>query len=76
MSPLTNNLLSSALGVAAAAAVVAIHSTAAGAIGVALALVSLIVVTRSVIRMAGDSGSPEGGGRLTDDSCRRPTFVP
>jgi hypothetical protein len=76
MSPLTRFLLSSALGVAAAAAVVAIHSTTADAIGGALALVSLIVVTRSAIRMAGDSGSPEDGGPLTNGSSRGPTFVP
>jgi Activator of Hsp90 ATPase homolog 1-like protein len=72
MTPLTKILLSSALGVAAAAAVVAIHSTAADAIGGALALVSLIVVTRSAIQMAGDSGSPEDGGHLTDGSSRGP----
>jgi hypothetical protein len=76
MTPLTKILLSSALGVAAAAAVVAIHSTAADAIRGALALVSLIVVTRSAIQMAGDSGSPEGGGHLTDGSSRGPRFAP
>jgi hypothetical protein len=55
-------LLASVLGVAAAAAVVAIHSTATDAIGAVVVIVSLIVLTRSAIRMAGDSGSPEDGG--------------
>jgi hypothetical protein len=62
MSPLMKILLASVLGVAAAAAVVAIHSRAAEAIGGAVVIVSLIVLTRSAIRMAGDSGSPEDGG--------------
>ena len=62
MSPLIKLLLVSLLGVAAAAAVVAIHSRAADAIGGVVVIVSLIVVTRSAIRMAGDSGSPEDGG--------------
>jgi hypothetical protein len=62
MSSLIKLLLVSVLGVAAAAAVVAIHSKAADAIGGAVVIVSLIVVTRSAIRMAGDSGSPEDGG--------------
>ena len=59
MSPLIKLLLVSVLGVAAAAAVVAIHSKAADAIGGAVVIVSLIVITRSAIRMEGDSGSPE-----------------
>jgi hypothetical protein len=65
LSPLTKLLLSSVLGVAAAAAVVAVHSAAADAIGGAVALGSLIAVTRSAIRMAGDSGAPEDGGQTT-----------
>jgi hypothetical protein len=63
MSPLEKLLLASVLGVAAAAAVVAIHSTAADAIGGVVVIVSLIVLTRSAIRMAGDSGTPEDGDR-------------
>jgi hypothetical protein len=63
MSPLMTLLLVSVLGVAAAAAVVAIHSTAADAIGGVVVIASLIVLTRSAIRMAGDSGSPEDGGQ-------------
>ena len=62
LSPLTKLLLVSALGVAAAAAVVAIHSTVADALGGAVVIASLIVLTRSAIQMAGDSGSPEDGG--------------
>lgn len=63
MSPLMTLLLVSVLGVAAAAAVVAIHSPAADAIGGVVVIASLIVLTRSAIRMAGDSGSPRTEAR-------------
>ena len=59
MSPLQKLLLTGVLGVAAAAAAVAIRGAVADAIGAAVAVVSLIVVTRSAIQMAGDSGTPE-----------------
>jgi hypothetical protein len=59
MSPLLKLLLTGAVGIAAAAAVVAIHSAVADAVGGAVAIVALIVVTRSAIQMAGDSGAPE-----------------
>jgi hypothetical protein len=59
MSPLLKLLLTGVVGVAAAAAAVAIHNAVADAIGAAVAVVSLIVVTRSAIQMAGDSGAPE-----------------
>jgi hypothetical protein len=67
MSPLQKLLLIGALGVAAAATAVAISSTVADVIGGAVAIVSLVVVTRSAIQMAGDSGAPEEG-----DSSHRP----
>jgi hypothetical protein len=59
MSPLLKLLLTGVIGVAAAASVVAIHDVAADAVGGAVAIVALIVVTRSAIQMAGDSGAPE-----------------
>jgi hypothetical protein len=61
MSPLQKLLLIGALGVAAAAAAVAIRSTVADVIGGAVAIVALVAVTRSAIQMAGDSGAPEEG---------------
>jgi hypothetical protein len=61
MSPLQKLLLIGALGVAAAAAAVAIPSTVADVIGAAVAIVSLVVVTRSAIQLAGDSGAPGEG---------------
>jgi hypothetical protein len=63
MSPLLKLLLTGAVGIAAAAAVVAIHSAVADAVGGAVAIVALIVVTRSAIQMAGDSGAPEEEAR-------------
>jgi hypothetical protein len=59
MSPLQKLLLTGALGVAAAVAVVAISSAVADAVGGVVVIVSLIVLIRSVIEMAGDSGVPE-----------------
>jgi hypothetical protein len=59
MSPLQKLLLTGALGVAAAAAVVAISSVVADAVGGVVAITALIVLTRSAIQMAGDSGAPE-----------------
>jgi hypothetical protein len=70
MSPLLKLLLTGAVGVAAAAAVVAIHDVVADAVGGAVAIVALIVVTRSAIQMAGDSGAPEE----EDRSHRRLTW--
>ena len=58
MTPLQILLLTGVLGVAAAAAAVAIDNAVADAIGAAVAVVSLIVFTRSAIQMAGDSGAP------------------
>jgi hypothetical protein len=63
MSPLLKLLLTGVAGVAAAAAVVTIHDAVADAVGGAVAILALIVVTRSAIQMAGDSGAPEEEGR-------------
>ena len=59
MSPLQKLLLTGALGVAAAVAVAAISSAVADTVGGVVVIVSLIVLIRSVIEMAGDSGVPE-----------------
>jgi hypothetical protein len=71
MSPLQKLLLMGVIGVAAAAAAVAIQSAVADAVGGAVAIVSLIVVTRSAIQMAGDSGAPEEGD-TSNHRKRRP----
>jgi hypothetical protein len=72
MSPLQKLLLIGALGVAGAAAAAAIRNTAADAIGGAVAIVSLVAVTRSAIQMAGDSGAPEEGGSLDSSDGAAP----
>ena len=72
MSPLQKLLLIGALGVAGAAAAAAIRNSAADAIGGAVAIVSLVVVTRSAIQMAGDSGAPEEGGTLDQSDAAAP----
>jgi hypothetical protein len=59
MSPLQKLLLTSALGVAAVAVMVAMSSAVADALGGAVAIAALVVVIRSAIQMAGDSGAPE-----------------
>lgn len=58
MSPLKTLPLGVAVGVAGAAAVVVFQSVVADAVGGALAIVALIAVTWSAIRLAGDIGAP------------------
>jgi hypothetical protein len=74
MTPLMKLLLIGALGVAAAAAAVAISGAVADAVCAAVAVVSLIVFTRSAIQMAGDSGAPEEEGSTErNDQCASAT---
>jgi hypothetical protein len=51
-------VLSITLGILGAVAVVAFHSVMADALGGLLAIAALVVVTRSVIRLAGEAGTP------------------
>jgi hypothetical protein len=46
------------LGVAGACAVVALHSVAADAVAGAVAIGALVAIIRSVIRLAGEAGTP------------------
>jgi hypothetical protein len=51
-------VLSISLAVAGACAVVLLHSVAADVVGGAVAIGALVGITRSVIRLAGDAGTP------------------
>jgi hypothetical protein len=46
------------LGVAGACAVVVLHSVAADAVAGAVAIGALVAIIRSVIRLAGEAGTP------------------
>jgi hypothetical protein len=63
MTPLQKLLLTGALGVAAAVAAVVISSVVADVLGGAVVIGALIVLIRSAIQMAGDSGAPEATER-------------
>jgi hypothetical protein len=51
-------VLSIGLGAAGAAAVVFLHSVAGDVLGGAVAIAALVAITRSVIRLAGEAGTP------------------
>ena len=51
-------VLSISLVAAGACAVVLLHSVVADVVGGAVAIGALIAITRSVIRLAGDAGTP------------------
>jgi hypothetical protein len=59
MTPYKTLLVSIAVGVAGAVAIVIFQSLAADVVGGAFAIAALIVVTWSVLRMAGDIGAPD-----------------
>ena len=51
-------LLSIGLGILGVAAVVLVQSVAGDVVGAVLVLVALVAIIRSVIRLAGDAGTP------------------
>jgi len=59
MSPARTLPLAIAVGVASAVAIVAFQSAVVDAVGGALAIAALIVVTRSAIRLAGEAEAPQ-----------------
>jgi hypothetical protein len=59
MTPTKTLLLSIAVGVAGAVAIVIFQSLAADVVGGAFAIAALIAVTWSSLRLAGDLGAPD-----------------
>jgi hypothetical protein len=59
MTPTKTLVLSIAVGVAGAVAIVIFQSLAADVVGGAFAIAALVVVTWSALRLAGDLGAPD-----------------
>jgi hypothetical protein len=67
MSPVTTLFVATALGIAAAVAVVVFHSVVADVVGGVVALAALAAVIRAAIQLAGEFGAPPD-----DPVSRRP----
>ena len=67
-------LLSIALGLLGVAAVVLLQSVVGDVVGVVLVMVALVAIIRSVIRLAGEVGTPSEPVRSPSGSSREATF--
>jgi hypothetical protein len=66
-------LLSIALGFLGMVAVVLLQSVAGDVVGAVLVIVALVAIIRSVIRLAGDAGTPSEPVRSPSGSSREAT---
>ena len=66
-------LISIALGFLGMAAVVLLQSVVGDVVGAVLVIVALVAIIRSVIRLAGEAGSPSDSVRPPSGSSREAT---